>query len=465
MIYGISLNKNNRGTLCAELIKILREKILKGDIKNGEKLPSSRVLSRELGVARNTVVEAFEQLIAEGYLETRSGSGTYVKVISNLSLYRSEETSTENERVKAEFPKGTIVFDTGTPDNTLFPTDVWGATLKRVCQAAPARVFGYADKSGIRELKEALCRYLYRSRGVAAAPKNLFVVSGTSGGLSLIADVFSSGGRKIAVENPCMDFVTGIFSVRGYVIYPVPVDREGMISTRLSSVCEQPPSLIYTVPSHQFPTGAVLSASRRLELLEYATKKSAYIIEDDYDSEYNYCIKPIQSLYSLERQRTIYVGTFSKIFSPAIRLGYIIVPDALIARFEKTAEQMNIGTDALTQLAMAEIIDRRLLDRHIYKMKKVYAAKRKLIIECVQKSFGSHAEILGENAGLHLLVCLDKEISQENILKSGVYAESADYYSSEGSQYKNTIILGYGNLNDFQIETGVERLSKALGYN
>lgn len=262
-----------------------------------------------------------------------------------------------------------------------------------------------------------------------------------------------------------MDFVTGIFSVRGYVIYPVPVDREGMISTRLSSVCEQPPSLIYTVPSHQFPTGAVLSASRRLELLEYATKKSAYIIEDDYDSEYNYCIKPIQSLYSLERQRTIYVGTFSKIFSPAIRLGYIIVPDALIARFEKTAEQMNIGTDALTQLAMAEIIDRRLLDRHIYKMKKVYAAKRKLIIECVQKSFGSHAEILGENAGLHLLVCLDREISQENILKSGVYAESADYYSSEGSQYKNTIILGYGNLNDFQIETGVERLSKALGYN
>lgn len=462
MILGITLDKSNSGTLCTNLIEIIRQKILNGELKNGEKLPSTRMLAKNLQIARNTVINAYEQLIAEGYLESQNGSGTYVKLLSDFKLPKKQTKNDIHERVIHGFPKDTIIFDTGTPDNTMFPAVAWAKALKKACQSASVRAFGYSNVSGNSNLKDALCRYLYRSKGIKCHQKNIFITSGTSGGISLISDIFKLDYRKIAVEDPCIDFVKYIFLSRGYTTYSVPVDEQGMITSELKNHCLETPSLIYTVPSHQFPTGAILSASRRLELLKYAVNTGAYMIEDDYDSEFNYDTKPVQPLYNLDSEHTIYIGTFSKIFSPAIRLGYMILPDNLIPEVEKIAEQQNIRTEILTQLAMAEYINQKMLDRHIYKMKKIYAAKRKHMISCINKYFNDKAIISGENAGLHLLVSFTKNFSLEDILQNGVSVECAEYYSTNKSIYKNKLILGYGNLDFNQIEHGIERLAKAL---
>ena len=463
MILGIKIDKNNSGSLCNELIDCLRRKILNGELFNGDRLPSTRLLADELHIARNTVIYAYEQLIAEGYLESRKGSGTYVKLLSD---YKLPEKCFEKKLINNTVlnPHGNaIVFDTGTPDNAMFPVGAWSKALKKACQNASVHSFGYSEITGNANLKNALCQYLYRSKGIKCHAQNIFIVSGTSGAISLIADSFEKNNRRIALEDPCIDFVRNILRYKEYEIYPVPVDDEGMITTELNQHCKYKPSLIYTVPSHQFPTGTILSASRRMGLLKYAVSAGAYIIEDDYDSEFNYSKKIVQPLYNIDSEHTIYIGTFSKTFSPAIRLGYMIAPDSLIARISEVAEKQNIRTEIITQLAMADFINEKLLDKHIYKMKKVYAKKRQHIISCIRKYFKDTATISGENAGLHLLVSFGSGYCEEaKLLDYGVSAEYADDYATNKLKYKNKLILGYGSLDNNQIEDGIKNLAQAF---
>ncbi len=463
MILGIKIDKNNSGSLCNELIDCLRTKILNGELLNGDRLPSTRFMANELHIARNTVIYAYEQLIAEGYLESRKGSGTYVKLLSD---YKLPEKCFEKKLIKNTVPHpigNAIVFDTGTPDNTMFPVATWSKALKKACQNASVQSFGYSDITGNRNLKNALCQYLYRSKGIKCLAQNILIVSGTSGAITLIADSFEKDSRRIALEDPSIDFVRNIFTYKEYEIYSVPVDDEGMITTKLKQYCKNKPSLIYTVPSHQFPTGTILSASRRMELLKYAVSAGAYIIEDDYDSEFNYSKKIVQPLYNIDSEHTIYIGTFSKTFSPAIRLGYMIVPDNLIERFSEVAEKQNIRTEMITQLAMADLINEKLLDRHIYKMKKIYAKKRQHTISCINKYFKDTATISGDNAGLHLLVSFESIYCEEaKLLEYGVSAEFADDYAVNKLKYKNKLILGYGSLDNNQIEEGIKSLASAF---
>ena len=200
-----------------------------------------------------------------------------------------------------------------------------------------------------------------------------------------------------------------------------------------------------------------------MELLKFAVNSGVYIIEDDYDSEFNYSTKTVQSLYSIDPEHTIYVGSFSKIFSPAIRLGYMIVPDSLISRIRDVAEKLNTRTEIITQLAMADYINTKQLDRHIYKMKKNYALKRKHTISCINKYFKEKATISGENAGLHLLVSLDcNSCGIDKLNEYGVIAEYAGDYATDKTKYKNKLILGYGNLSNSQIESGIEKLASAI---
>ncbi len=465
MIYGIEIDKNSPVSLTAQLISELRKKILASQLAAGERLCPSRQLAQELGVSRNTVITAYEQLIAEGYLDSRTGSGTYVAELENVHTGISPVRSTPKAGRKIEKSTGKkmILFDAGAPDISCFPIIQWSKALKEACLMSPASGFGYGPPSGESRLREALCEYLQRSKGIQCSPEQMIIVPGTSGGISLISKLFFGKDASVIMEDPSISFIRNIFACDGYRVQPVPVDSQGMRTNELWKL--PAPKLIYTVPSHQFPTGAILPVVRKLELLRYARETGSYIIEDDYDSEFYYQGMPIQSLFNLDSNRTIYLGTFSKIFSPAIRLGYMILPSELIYGAIELTEQLNVRAETLSQLAMAYFINNRLLDRHIYKMKRHYAARRKFLIECLRNYFADKITISGENAGLHLMASFEADFTEEDFIRlyeNGVIADCVEDFAMIKGHYKNKLLLGYGNLNPTQIETGVRLLKQSL---
>ena len=363
-----------------------------------------------------------------------------------------------------EVSKSIISFNPGIPDTSLFPAYTWGKFLKEACLYADSSDFEYPDASGHIKLKTALCQYLYSSKGIYCHPEQIFIVSGTASALSLLSNLYHKPEDKvIAIEDPSIDFVKHIFGSKGYLIHPIPVDNQGLISSELEVRCISKPRFIYTVPSHQFPTGSILSATRRMELLNYVRENQAYILEDDYDSEFTYHTRPVQSLYSLDHNHTIYLGTFSKIFSPSIRLGYMIVPPNLIDTLNTIGEQHNIRPEIFTQLAMADFIHNKYLDRHIYKAKKIYNIKRQQLISCLYKCFQDNITICGEDAGLHLLVSFHFDLPITlNLMEYGIAAEFARNYSLSSTSYNNHLIIGFAGLSLQEIETGINQLYLAL---
>ena len=463
-MYGLIIDRNSPVSMLAQLTGQLRQLALDGTLRGGERLPPSRALAVELGVelgvARNTVVQVYEQLVAEGYLESRTGSGTYV---AELAGYRPAGSFPVPLAPAAPRPKpvgGIIRFGAGDPDASLFPVTQWARCLKDACLDAPPALFQYGPAAGELPLRSAIAAYLLRSKGIACAPEHVLVIPGAARGVELLVSALAPGG-PVAVEDPCIDFVQHILRASATVL-PTPVDRLGMMPGQLPEGAR----LIYAVPSHQFPTGAVLPIGRRLKLLEHASHTGSLIVEDDYDSEFRYQGEPIQSLRHLDPERVVYLGTFSKILSPALRMGYLIAPPHLAARLEEAMEMTNLRTPALEQMALAAFLEQKLLDRHVYRMKKVYEKKRSCITAALAQAFGSAVTIEGHNAGMHLMATFSgTQFSPEDFdhfRACGVEPDWAEDYAMEKGRYSSSLVLGYGALSEEQIETGVGRLKEAI---
>ncbi len=465
-MYGLMVDRESDTSLMQQLTAQIREKVLDGSMKSGERLPPSRSLAGELGIARNTVIQVYEQLIAEGYLESRTGSGTYVMDLAGCPACRMENKSAAEPAKwkRANTSDNTIRFNPGNPDALHFPVTSWAKYLKEACLGANSANFGYGPAAGEWKLRCALVQYLYRSKGISCRLSQIMIIPGMARGVELMARVLAGVGGVVAVEDPCIDFIQHILRLGGNLVHPVPVDRCGMMTDRLPE--ETDVRLIYTVPSHQFPTGAVMHISRRLQLLDYARRKDAYIIEDDYDSEYRYESGPIQSLRHLDPERVIYMGTFSKILSPALRLGYLIVPTHLSEWLSSAMEHVNLRSAVLEQTALAAFIGENLLDRHVYRMKKIYEKKRAHLIQTLRSAFPGNVTITGENAGLHVLAIfkgLDfQEADFEVFERHGVEADWAEEYAIVKDRYRNQLVLGYGGLSLEQISEGVKRLKAAV---
>lgn len=465
-MYGLYLDKTLPLSMTKQLTNQIRQQILQDKLKGGEKLPPTRSLAKELNIARNTVIQVYEQLIAEGYLESRAGSYTYVADLGDWGL-RSKVQKPDRigyEKQREQIDEDIIRFHAGNPDISVFPRIKWAKLLKDVCLEAGDDVFGYKSPAGEWELRSALSKYLFRTKDIECHPEQILIVPGATMGVDLLAKVFKGDINEVAVEDPSLSYMKNTFRENGYLIHPVFVDDKGM---RIAELYEKENiRLIYVVPSHQFPLGSVMTIGRRLQLLDYARENDAYIIEDDYDSEFKFQGEPIQSLRHLDPDRVIYLGTFSKIFSPGLRLGYIIVPDALAERVKAFMEQMNIRTSPVEQLTMARFIESKLLDQHIYKMKKIYENKRKFLINSMQLAFGERVRITGENAGLHILVTFaDYEFNQavfQRLLKSRVEIDWVEDYSIRKGSHRSQLVLGYGNLSLEQITIGIERLKNVI---
>jgi GntR family transcriptional regulator / MocR family aminotransferase len=456
------VDRTHSKTLTQQVYEQLRQYILNGDLKMNEKLPSTRELANSLGISRNIILEVYEQLGAEGYLIVRPRSGTFVAPGSLFLNSKPHLQVKQSERL-TEDPQDMIDFKAATPAMDHFPRKIWGRLAKDVCDDSPDTIFGYQSAEGILALREEISRYIYRTRGVVSEPHQVMITSGATQALSLITELLINKNNFVAVEDPVTDEMRTIFSYAGAILCPIPVDDKGINPDGLSK--ENPPAFIFVLPSHQFPMGVTLTIQRRIQLIEYARQHNCYIVEDDYDSEFTYEGTPVHSVQGLDPGKVIYVGTFSKILSPGLRIGYVVLPEELIEHYKKMKWYTDRHHSSLEQLILTKFMKEGHFDRHIRKMKRIYKQRREALVKSLKSQFPD-CVILGHAAGMHLVVEIPNvDIHQpliEWIQNYGVQVYSVDHYSLVKNIRGNKMVLGYGSLPLEKIEEGVRRLKKAI---
>jgi GntR family transcriptional regulator / MocR family aminotransferase len=468
-----------------QLYDELRQAILEGRLLPGRRIPSTREMAKSLGVSRSTVTQSYEQLLSEGYLETVIGSGTYVckqlpddllnsqavKITDKitystikLSQYGKILVNTENvPRIHEK--KLEISFRYGRPAFNEFPIKLWRSLLSRYCCASLDWLDYSVEPLGYKPLREAIASYISRVRAVNCEPEQILITNGTQQALDLIMRLLIEPGEVIALEEPGYLSARLIFQTSGAKLLPVAVDESGLIVSKLS-YANKNIRLVYVTPSHQFPTGATLSLPRRLELLAWAAQNGALIIEDDYDSEYRYGDRPIPALQGLDKSDSVlYIGTFSKVLFPSLRIGYLVLPKSLVAIFTRAKWLNDRHLPLLEQQVLADFIVEGHLERHIRKMRSLYDCRRQVLVQALKFHFGEKAVILGEKAGLHIMVKLKIHLDDDEIIQRaakvgvGMLSASQHYLDSPNS---GEFIFGYGELNEQQLVEGICRLREIL---
>ncbi|WP_203364649.1 PLP-dependent aminotransferase family protein [Bacillus sp. REN10] len=451
--------------LTRQVYQQIRERILNGQLEINEKLPSTREMSSELKLSRNVILEAYDQLLAEGFLVAKRGSGTYVATGTFLEKYKKtsfEQSFHGNEDNKKD--ENIIDFRSGIPALDLFPRKTWAQLSSATWNDTQSSVFGYDFPEGRLELRSAISRYLLKTRGVVCHPNQIVVTSGATQAMTLVSRLLISSNDTVIMEDPITIDIQMIFKSAGACIYPISVDKDGMKTSFLP--LDKKPKFIYVPPSHQFPLGGTLPIQRRIQLINYSRKTNCYLVEDDYDSEFRYEGLPISSLQGLEPERVIYIGSFSKILSPALRMGYLILPSQLIEKCRKLKWFSDLHTPSLDQLILTRFIQDGHLERHIAKMKKIYKNRRDYLINYLKSTFSNKVNVFGDSTGLHLVAELKGLYFSKDLLKEieqfGVKIYPVEDHTIEKDNHSNQIILGYGHLNKTEIEKGIARLHKAI---
>jgi GntR family transcriptional regulator / MocR family aminotransferase len=485
MDLAITLDETATQPLHRQLYEELRQAILTGRLLPKQRIPSTRELAKSLGISRTTVTQSYEQLHSEGYLETIVGSGTFVcaalpdeflhsttveevdkMTFSQLKLSKYGDFLAKTDVSLLREADAPISFRYGRPAFDLFPMDLWRKLLSGHCRSDCSWLDYATDPLGYKPLREAIARYLSGSRAVKCDRDQVLITNGTQQALYLVMRLLLDWGDAIATENPGYLTARRIFLSQGAKLLPIPVDQSGLVVKELANYCDEYIKLVYVTPSHQFPTGATLSLSRRLELLAWAQQTKALIIEDDYDSEYRYGERPIPALQGLDRSDSVlYMGTFSKVLFPSLRIGYLVLPQSLVSLFARAKWLSDRQTPLLEQQVLADFIESGYLERHLRKMRSHYDRCRGVLVQALKQHFGEKATILGENAGIHLMVRFQVNLSDAEIIqraaKVGVGMISAQPFYLD-IQREGEFIFGYGELKEQQISEGISRLAQVL---
>ncbi|NEW04954.1 PLP-dependent aminotransferase family protein [Paenibacillus sp. SYP-B3998] len=461
----LTVDRTKEQTLTTQVYEQLREAIWSKVLVEGMKLPSSRELASQCGVSRNIIMEAYDQLLVEGYLEVRPRSGTFVAEGASLRLRSSPEHPNDPEvlsTIKAS--RSLIDFHASRPATDYFPRHLWGRLAKETCYESPDHLFGYIEPEGALALRSTLASYLRQVRGVRCQPNQILITSGATQALYLITKLLTDTQSYIAVEDPAASEMRAIFTYAGAEVRPIQVDDKGILPDRLSR--SDRPSFVFVTPSHQFPLGGTLPIQRRIQLIEYARAMNCYIVEDDYDSEFTYDGVPVHSMQGLDPEKVIYVGTFSKILSPSLRIGYIVLPSSLLATFQKNKWYLDRHTSALEQLIMARFIEKGHLERHIRRMRKVYRKRREVLIKSLTEHFGA-VEILGHAAGMHLVVRFEGLTFDDTLVQQfkdhDLLVYPVEQFALTKGSYTNSVVLGYGGLTVERIKEGILRMKMVMG--
>ncbi len=458
----ITLNVKSTVPLYEQIYEYIKTDIRNGKIKCKEKLPSTRALAKYLEVSRSTVELAYEQLLAEGYVEAEACRGFFVAQIDALYQWEPEK---EKRRKKEEKKKKVYRYDFSPwgIDLQSFPQGVWRRLTKEILGDDRPELFQSGDPQGEYELRETIRRYLYQSRGVNCEPEQIIVGAGNDYLLILLGIILGKE-HKIAFENPTYRQAHRLFSNLSYDTCVVEMDQKGI---RVDELEQSGADIAYVMPSHQYPLGIVMPIQRRLELLRWAAiKKDRYIIEDDYDSEFRYKGKPIPALQGYDRnEKVIYIGTFSRSVAPSIRISYLVLPKSLLSVYHERCRFISSTVSRVDQLIIQKFIEKGHYERHLNKMRALYKGRHDTMINSL-KPLLPYCRISGENAGVHLLLTFPEKIKEELLIQKAeekgvkVYGISdSDIRSQE--KRKAVILLGYANMSEEEIQKAVEILLEA----
>lgn len=459
-----------RHELSRQIYGQLRAAILGGDLRRGDRLPPTRELARRLAVSRNTVSLAYEWLLAEGLLVGRKGAGSFVEGEPLGRPARREGAPLRLRAVwqglRAPVPRDRPPrddFGVGLPDATLFPADTWRRLLARQLRGSQLRG-DYADPAGHPGLRAAIARHVALSRGVRTSAEDVIVTHGAQGAFDLVARVLLEPGARVAVEEPGYPPPRLLFESCGARVTPVPVDAAGL------DVAALPPDarLVYVTPSHQFPLGVPMSHPRRTALLEWAERRGAVIVEDDYDSEFRFGGRPLETLQALDRSgRVIYVGSFSKSLLPTLRLGFLVAPPSLREALRAASYVAGWHVQGPAQAALAALIREGLLARHVRKARREYSARHDLLLRVLQRDFARWLAPVPSLAGLHVAarlrsggVRLEKEVARRAAAAGVGLDLLSSYCASRPAQ--PGFVLGYGAIPEASIEEGLRRLRECF---
>jgi GntR family transcriptional regulator/MocR family aminotransferase len=506
----IALDASHSAPLHRQLYDSIRAAIVSGQLRGGSRLPSTRALAAEIGVSRVTVAVAFDQLRAEGYVEARTGSGTFVRAgLPDDSLHprrtripKQAGTSAATRRPipppeAASTPRpnataatGVSAFRTGLPALDLFPVTLWTKITARrwrgIAGEEAERLLGYGSASGYEPLRRALTDYVTLSRGVRCEPTQVIVTAGAQQALDLIARVLLRPGDAAWIEDPGYFGACETLTAVGADVVAVPVDAEGMDVAAGESMNPRA-RVAYVSPSHQYPLGVTMSMRRRLALLDWAERSNAWVIEDDYDSEFRYVGRPLSSLQGMDAERrgsthgrVLYVGTFSKTLFPSLRLGYLIVPPMLVDAFEAAKAAADRHTSTVDQAVLTEFIDEGHYARHVRRMRLVYAARQETLISATAAHLGRWLDVRPSPAGMHLVGWIRKELLRGGIsdmalsraaMDDGVIVSPLSAHRLRKNvkrgipnihESSHALLLGYAGCSDEMIWEGAERLAGAI---
>ncbi|HTD75508.1 MAG TPA: PLP-dependent aminotransferase family protein [Steroidobacteraceae bacterium] len=454
-----------------------RQAILRRVMAGGERLPSTRELSEQLHVSRTVVVLAYEQLLAEGFVVGRAGSGTYVAhvlsarragaragpVKMRLSRYgRAAQAAAKANFPGTQAPRLRYDFAYGRSDVEVFPFEMWRRMLLRNARKASVRALDYGPTTGSAALREAISVHVRRSRAVICDSSQVIVVSGSQQALDLVARVLIDRGDRIAIEDPCYQGTREVLRSVDASLLPMPVDRDGLDPARIPDNVR----MVFVTPSHQFPTGAILSLPRRLGLVDWARRKDGLVVEDDYDGEYRYEDQSLQSLQGLDTEgRVIYIGTFSRTVFSSLRIGYLVVPKPLIPAFASAKWLCDRHTATLEQETLAEFITSGLYERHLRRVRRRNAARRAALREAIGKHLSDRVEVTGYGAGAHVALWPRVRIVESAVIAKAAALGVAVYGISPyflTTRRRSGLMLGYSRMKESDIREGVRRLSEVL---
>jgi GntR family transcriptional regulator/MocR family aminotransferase len=482
--YLLQLDPKRKEPLYLQLYHSLRQAILGGQLSAGTQLLPTRVLATELAVSRTTVITAFEQLFAEGYLEAHVGSGTFV-----ASALPEEMLHVHAQQAPLQYRKTlprlsqriqqvmhsplvppfqappTRAFRPGVPALDAFPFEVWSKLAARRYQHPPSELLTYGDPAGYRPLRDAIAQYLTASRAVRCQPEQVLVVSGAQQAIDLTARTLLDEGDMVWIEDPGYPRAREILLGAGARVVSVPLDHEGL-NVEAGKQLSEKAHLVYVTPSHQYPLGIIMSLARRLALLDWAQRVGAWILEDDYDSEFRYRGRPLTSLQGLDTHgQVIYMGSFSKVLFPALRLGYLVVPFELVEPFLALQALCGRSAPTLEQAIVTDFITEGHFLRHIRRMRALYAYRQQILVEVVRQELHGIIELEEHEAGMHLIGWLphglDDRLVSQLIAQQGIDVQALSVYSEQKLE-RPGLLFGYAGVNEQEIREGVKHVAKVV---
>jgi len=484
----IPLDRALSAPLRDQLYSGLRLAILDGRLTTGSRLPASRTLAVTLGISRFTVDDAYTRLIGDGYLFTRHGSGTFVAFAHQSNPESGRESQSDpdrdsnrgwskwSDRVTAATRATTpshfrYSFTQGVPALDPFPFALWRRCQAHAGQELTPDLYGYGSARGYQPLRQAIQTYLARSRMLRTSVDQIVITSGAQQALDVVFRLFVDPGDAIVIEEPSYPTARNLMTAAGARLIPIGVDGDGLKSDELTQVRE-PAKLIYVTPSHQFPTGGVLPLNRRRMLLEWARSTGTLIVEDDYDSEFRYGQRPIEALAALDESlpgpgSVIYLGTFSKVLFPAVRLGYVVLPPDLVDRFLAAKALTDRHPPTIEQATVAKFIQAGHFERHMARMRRIYASRQIAMLTALDRYFGgsAHRDAASTAAGLHMLVNFDVDYDEAEMMRRATLASiliepASPCYLSPPA--RTGALLGYAVMNEADIDQGIKALAKSL---